>query len=201
MRRGRFAKLVFLVVAAVLIFSGASLRLAAKLRSGRMRSTAQSAAAKPRDGAHDFDWDLGTWKTHQRRLVHPLTGSTTWVEYSGTDAVRKIWDGANQGVIEADGTGGHMEIFTLRLYNPDSRQWSIFFTTPSGTMSLPVVGEFKDGRGDFYDQEAFNGRQIWVRFSVSGITKDACHFEQAFSGDGGKTWETNFVVEETLVKE
>jgi hypothetical protein len=155
---------------------------------------------KSRDGQHDFDWDLGTWKTHQRRLLHPLTGSTTWVEYSGTDVVRKIWDGANQGMVEADGHAGHLEIFTLRLYDPQAHQWNIYFTNPaSGTMSPPVIGEFKNGRGEFYDQETYKGRGILVRFSVSDITPDSCHFEQAFSADGGKTWETNFVVTETLV--
>ena len=155
-----------------------------------------------RDGSHDWDWDIGTWKTHQKRLLHPLTGSTTWVEYSGTDVVRKIWDGANTGTIEADGPSGHLEIFAVRLYNPDAHQWSVYFTNPAGgTFGLPVVGEFKDGRGDFYDQETYNGKTIFVRFSVSDITPTSCHFEQAFSVDGGKTWETNFVVDETLVKE
>jgi len=160
-----------------------------------------SQAAPPRDGQHDFDWDIGTWKTHQRRLLHPLTGSTTWVEYEGTDVVRKVWDGANTGIIEAEGPAGHLEIFTVRLYNPDSHQWSISFTnSASGTLSVPVVGEFKNGRGEFYDQETYNGRTILVRFSVSDITAESCHFEQAFSDDGGKTWETNFIVAETLVK-
>jgi hypothetical protein len=154
-----------------------------------------------RDGQHDFDWDIGTWMTHQRRLLHPLTGSTTWVEYNGTDVVRKIWDGANSGVVEADGPSGHLEIFTLRLYNPESHQWSISFTNPAtGTMSIPSVGEFKNGRGEFYDQETYNGRTILLRFDVSDITPTSCRFEQAFSDDGGKTWETNFIVTETRVK-
>ncbi len=153
------------------------------------------------DGAHDFDWDIGTWATHQKRLLHPLTGSTTWVDYTGTDVVRKVWDGANTGMIEADGPAGHLEIFTLRLYNPDSHQWSIAFVNRAvSTLSLPVVGEFKDGRGEFYDQEPYNGKMILVRFSVSDISADACHFEQAFSADGGKTWETNFIVTETRMK-
>lgn len=154
-----------------------------------------------RDGQHDFDWDIGTWTTHQRRLLHPLTGSTTWVEYNGTDVVRKIWDGANSGVVEADGPSGHLEIFTLRLYNPESHQWSISFTNPAtGTMSIPSVGEFKNGRGEFYDQETYNGRTILLRFAVSDITPTSCRFEQAFSDDGGKTWETNFIVTETRAK-
>jgi hypothetical protein len=154
------------------------------------------------DGRHDFDWDIGTWKTHQKRLLRPLTGSTTWVEYHGTDVVRKIWDGANSGVIEADGPAGHLEIFTLRLYNPESHQWEITFTSPStGTLSTPVVGEFKGGRADFYDQEPYNGRTIFVRFSISDITPNSCRFEQAFSADGGRTWEPNFIVTETRMED
>lgn len=162
---------------------------------------AAGAAAQLRDGRHDFDWDIGTWKTHQKRRLHPLTGSNTWVEYDGTDVVQKVWDGADTGTIEADGPAGHLEIFSVRLYGPDSHQWSIDFTnSATGAFSLPVVGEFKDGRGDFYDQEAYNGRMILVRFSVFDIKADSCHFEQAFSADGGKTWETNFTVDETRVK-
>ena len=151
-----------------------------------------------RDGRNDFEWDIGSWKTHQRRLLHPLTGSTTWVEYSGSDVVRKIWDGANQGLVEADGSAGHLEIYTLRVYDPQARQWNIYFTNPAtGVLSLPAVGQFINGRGEFYDQESYNGRAILVRFSVSDITPKSCHFEQAFSADGGKTWEPNFIVSET----
>ena len=157
-----------------------------------------SVAELQRDGAHDFDWDIGTWKTHQRRLVHPLTGSTTWVEYSGTDVVRALWAGANEGRVEADGSGGHLEIFTLRLYNADAHQWFIRFASQaSGELSPPVIGELAGGRGDFYSEEPYAGRTILIRFSVSNITPDSCHFEQAFSPDGGKTWEPNFIVEET----
>jgi hypothetical protein len=164
-------------------------------------NTPPDTAAKVRDGRHDFDWDIGTWKTHQRRLVHPLTGSTTWVEYQGTDVVRRIWDGANDAHIQADGPAGHLELFALRLYNPETHEWSIYFSNSgSGTLSTPVIGEFKNGRADFIDQEPYNGKTILVRFSVSDIKADSCHFEQAFSADGGKTWETNFVVSETLIK-
>ena len=163
-------------------------------------SEKQSASAQ-RDARHDFDWDIGTWKTHQRRLLHPLSGSTTWVEYNGTDLVKKIWDGANEGLVEADGPAGHLEIYTLRVYNPDSHQWNIYFTNPAtGTLSPPAVGEFKNGKGKFYDQESFQGRAILVRFSVSDMAANSCRFEQAFSADGGKTWEVNFMVTETRVQ-
>ncbi len=155
-----------------------------------------------RDGQHGFDWDIGTWKTHQKRLLHPLTGSTTWVEYNGTDVVRKLWEGANEGIVEADGPAGHLEIFTLRLYNPQAHQWNIYFAPRgAGTLSLPVVGEFKNERGEFYDQETYSDRTILVRFVISDITPNSCRFEQAFSADGGKSWEVNFIVTETLVKE
>jgi hypothetical protein len=162
-----------------------------------------AGAAGPRDGQHDFDFNIGTWKTHQSRLVHPLTGSHTWVEYNGTDVIRKIWGGrANFGEIEADGPAGHLELLSLRLYNPQTHQWSfIVANSATGTMSPPAVGEFKNGRGEFIDQEEYNGRTILVRFAVSDITADSCRFEQAFSDDGGKTWEVNFVVTETRAKD
>jgi hypothetical protein len=154
------------------------------------------------DGEHDFDFEIGTWKTHLRRLLHPLTGSTTWVEYEGTTVVRKVWDGrANLLELVADGPAGHFEGLNLRLYNPESRQWSLnFANSRGGTIGVPTIGEFKNGRGEFYDQETLNGRAILVRFVISDITADSCHFEQAFSDDGGKTWEVNWIANDTRVK-
>jgi hypothetical protein len=172
----------------------------AQTNSGEVRTTSR-AADEQHDGQHDFDWDIGTWKIHQRRLIHPLSGSTNWVEYTGTDVVQKLWDGANTGRIESEGPAGHLELFTIRIYNPDAHQWNIYFTnSASGTLSVPAIGDFKNGRGEFYDQETFKGKSILVRFRVSDITPDSCSFDQAFSPDGGKTWETNFVVTETRVK-
>lgn len=154
-----------------------------------------------RDGSHDFDWDIGVWKTQQRRRLHPLTGSSTWVDYHGTDIVRNLWNGANTGMIEADGPAGHLEIFTIRLYDPDSHQWGIAFTNPeAGVMSPTLTGGFRNGRAEFYDQEPYKGRQIYVRFAISDITASTCRFEQSFSDDGGRTWEVNFIVTETKVK-
>ena len=156
-----------------------------------------------RDGQHDFDFEIGTWKTHLRRLLRPLTGSTTWVEYEGTTVVRKVWNGrANLVELVADGPAGHFEGLNLRLYNPGSRQWSLNFANSSGgTMSEPTIGEFKNGRGEFYDQETLNGRAILVRFVISDITPTSCRFEQSFSNDGGKTWEVNWIAIDTRVKD
>jgi hypothetical protein len=162
-------------------------------------SQPNSAAPKPRDGQHDFDFEFGTWKTHLKRLQRPLTGSTTWVEYEGTTTVRKIWDGrANLVELVADGPAGHIEALSLRLYNTESHQWSLNFSgSGSGTLSQPTIGEFKNGRGEFYDQEVFNGRAIFVRFVISDITPTSCRFEQSFSDDGGKTWEANWIAIDT----
>jgi hypothetical protein len=158
-------------------------------------------AHKARDGQHDFDFEIGTWKTHLRRLLHPLTGSTAWVEYDGTSVVRKIWEGrANLVELVADGPAGHFEGLNLRLYNPESHQWSLNFSSSgSGTLGQPTIGEFKNGRGEFFDQETVNGRAVLVRFVVSDITPTSCRFEQSFSDDGGKTWELNWIAVDTRI--
>ena len=168
-----------------------------------------AAAKKPqsspseRDGQHDFDFEIGTWRTRLKRLLHPLTGSTEWVEYDGTSVVRKIWNGrANLVELVADGPAGHFEGLNLRLYNPESHQWSLnFASSRAGTMSTPTIGEFKNGRGEFFSQETFNGRAVLVRFVISDITANSCRFEQAFSDDGGKTWEVNWIATDTRVKD
>jgi hypothetical protein len=160
------------------------------------QTTPTAAESKQlRDGQHDFDFNLGNWKTHISRLPHPLTGSTTWVELNGAVVIRKVWEGRAQfEEIEADGPSGHFEGLTLFLYNPQSHQWSLnFANSREGTVSTPSVGEFKNGRGEFYDQESFNGRSILVRQIWSDITPDSHRFEQSFSDDGGKSWEPNFI--------
>lgn len=152
-------------------------------------------AVEQRDGQHDFDFHLGTWKTHLKRLQHPLTGSTSWVEYEGTTTVRKVWNGrANLVELVADGPAGHFEGLSLRLYDPEAHQWSLNFANiKSGTLTAPSIGEFKNGRGEFYNTDTLDGRAILVRFIISDITQDSIHFEQSFSEDGGKTWEVNWI--------
>ena len=161
---------------------------------------AQSAA--PGDGRRDFDFEIGTWNTHLRRLVRPLSGSTEWVEYEGTTLVRKVWEGdANLVELDVTGPAGRILALSLRLYNPESRQWSLnFANSASGEMATPSVGGFRDGRGEFYSKETLNGRPILARFVITPITADWCRFEQAFSGDGGKTWEVNWIATDTRMK-
>jgi hypothetical protein len=168
--------------------------------SGLARTNAP-AAMEVRDGQHDFDFEIGTWKTHLSRLLHPLSGSTTWVEYEGTSVVRSVWNGkANLVELEVEGPAGHVEALSLRLYNPQSHQWSLNSASRgSGTLGQPTVGQFKHARGEFFDQETFNERVILVRNVWSDITPISCRFEQAFSDDGGKTWETNWIAIDTRV--
>ena len=155
-----------------------------------------------RDGQHDFDFEIGTWKTHLRRLVQPLTGSKTWVEYDGTSVVTKVMNGrANLVELKVDGPAGHIEGVSLRLYNPQSHQWSLNFANVNdGVLTQPALGEFKEGRGEFFNQDTLNGRSILVRFVISDITSSSCRFEQSFSDDGGKTWEVNWIAVDTRVK-
>jgi hypothetical protein len=162
---------------------------------------ATASAPTLRDGQRDFDFDIGTWKTHLRRLQHPLTGSTTWTEYEGTTVVSKVWNGrANLAELEADGPAGHLEVLSLRLYNPQSHQWSLnTASSRSGTISVPTIGEFNNGRGEFFDIEPFNGRSVLVRNVWSDITPNSCRFEQSFSSDGGKTWELNWIATDTRI--
>ena len=160
-------------------------------------------SAQQRDGSRDFDFEIGTWKTQLKRLVKPLSGSTTWVEYEGVTKVTKVFDGrANLVELKASGPAGTFEGLSLRLYNPQSRQWSLnFANVNSGVLVPPAIGEFKNGRGEFYNQDTLNGRSILVRFIISDITPNSCRFEQAFSDDGGKTWEVNWIAVDTRVKE
>ena len=158
-------------------------------------ASAYGESIAPADGSHDFDFEIGTWKTHVKRLVRPLTGSTTWVEMNGTTIVRPVWGGRGNLVeLEADGPTGLFRGLSLRLYNPETRTWSLNFANASdGTLTTPSVGRFNNGRGEFFSKETFNGRAILVRFVISDITPTSCRFEQAFSTDDGKTWEVNWV--------
>jgi len=161
------------------------------------------ALTPTQDGRHDFDFEIGNWKTHLRRLQHPLSGSTKWVEYDGTSVIRKILGGkANLVELNVDGPAGHIEGLSLRLYNPDSRQWSLNFASiAGGVLTPPVYGEFKEGRGEFYGSDTLGSRAILVRFVITRLESDSTRFEQSFSDDGGKTWEVNWVATDTRIKE
>jgi hypothetical protein len=157
-----------------------------------------------RDGQHDFDFALGNWKAHLKRLEHPLTGSKTWVEFDGTFVARKVWDGrAMIEEVELDSPGGHIEGLTLRLYNAHTHQWSIYWAnSKNGAMDTsPQVGQFKNGRGEFYGTDTLNGKLIYVRFVWTNTNTNTPHFEQSYSDDGGKTWEVNWMTDQTRISD
>jgi len=201
-RRGGFIRLQTFILICSLVVIVQPIHGFAQANPAASGASLQQTSTE-RDGQHDFDFEIGTWKTRLRRLLNPLTGSTTWVEYEGITVVRKVWNGrANLVELSADGPAGHFEGLSLRLYNPKSRQWSLNFASINGgVMTPPTIGEFKKGRGEFFNQETYNGRAIFVRFIISDITLNSCRFEQAFSADGGKTWEVNWIATDTRVKD
>ena len=123
---------------------------------------AMAQPVAPHDGAHDFDFLIGDWKAHVRRLPERLTGSTAWVDYDGISNHQKLF-GSNSNLeefeVDSPDKKLHLKAQTLRLYNPVSRQWSIYLVdVDNGTLGLPpVIGQFTGKRGEFFDQEEYRG--------------------------------------------
>ncbi|MGA9306284.1 MAG: hypothetical protein WBW31_12860 [Candidatus Sulfotelmatobacter sp.] len=166
----------------------------------RGQTPSDPADLPQRDGSHDFDFLIGDWKAHVRRLPDRLNKSDVWVEYDGISNHKKLLD-SNANFEEFDVTSAdkklHIKAQTLRLYNPTSHQWSIYLVDlDKGTLGLPpVVGDFSGDRGEFFDQEEYKGRAILVRYVWLNISPKSARMEQSFSPDGGKTWEVNWICE------
>ncbi len=158
-------------------------------------AAAKQATTEP-DRSRDFDFLVGTWNATLHRLDKPLTGSTKWVEMHGKLTMRKILGGpanTDEMVVENKETGATSRGFTVRVYDAALKEWRIYWSPPNGgNLGLPVIGHFENGEGNFYDQEEWNGRMIFVHYRWFDISEDAAHFEQSFSVDGGRTWETNW---------
>ena len=167
---------------------------------GQAAPTASAAAAQ-RDGQHDFDWEAGTWTTSVRVLRNPLSGKAPdWAQYQGTSVVRPLLDGrANFVELAVGGPAGRIEGGALRLYNPKARQWSLNFASlGNGLLTAPVFGAFDArGRGLFYGQDTLDGRTILVRFVITQVSDKEAHFDQAYSADGGVSWEDNWIAVDT----
>ena len=162
----------------------------------------QKSSAK-RDGQHVLDPLIGSWKFHLKRRQNPLTGSNTWVDLEGTGVCYKIWDGGAQyDTVELDGPNLHIKGLTLRVYDPEAHQWRLYWANSKiGILDPPQVGEFKDGKGEFFAQDRINGKVILIRFEWTKLNTDTPHFEQSFSDDGGKTWEVNWITDQTRLPE
>ncbi len=154
------------------------------------------------DGRTDFDFFIGRWKAHNRRLRERLKDCHDWEEFDGEVVDRKILGGlGNMDEIIMNRKTGRAEGITLRLFDPKSLEWSLYWSaSTTGTLEVPMIGKFENGRGEFYAQEVFENRHVYSRFIWSNITEKSCRWEQAFSTDGGKTWETNWVADFTRLE-
>jgi hypothetical protein len=153
---------------------------------------------EPGPSIHDFDFYLGTWRVHHRRLKERLVGSDEWQEFDGTSTAWTLLDGAgnvDDNVLELP--DGPYRAVSLRSFDPWSETWSIWWLDGRnpGTLDPPVVGRFKNGVGTFIGDDILEGQPILVRFLWSDITDQTCRWEQAFSPDGGTTWEVNWIME------
>ena len=148
-------------------------------------------------GLHDFDFLVGHWQVHHRKLKKRLVNNHEWVEFEGTLFSQPLMGGyANVDDDVFDVPGGAYRGVAPRSFDAKSRQWSIWWMdsrTPTAPIDPPVKGSFHNGVGTFYADDTENGKPIRIRFTWSKITPTSCHWEQAYSPDGGKTWETNWV--------
>jgi hypothetical protein len=162
---------------------------------------AAPAAAPTHDGRRDFDFETGTWVTNVRVLRNPLSGlAPDWADYRGTSIVRPLMDGrANLVELSVAGTRGKIEGVSLRLYNPQAGQWSLNYAgMGNGLLTAPVFGSFdRHGQGSFYGHDMLNARAILVRFIITQVSSAEARFEQAYSADGGLTWEVNWIAIDT----
>lgn len=144
-------------------------------------------------GLHDFDFLFGEWRVH-----HRLLKAGRWVEFDGTSQTRKVMDG--WGNVEdnvLNPPSGTYRAVALRSYDPASAQWAIWWhdgRNPFGALDPPVKGRFENGVGNFYSDDTLDGKPIRVRYTWSH-TPDSARWQQAYSPDAGKTWQTNWVMD------
>jgi hypothetical protein len=184
--------------------------LTAGLSALMLLVTATSGQAAPpplsstiADGQRDFDWEIGTWRSSVQVLADPLSESPDeWLHFTGTSKVRPLMDRkANVVEFDVSGPNGSIEALTLRLYEPQAQRWSLTFVNMrDGLLTPAVYGGFHDGVGEFYGDDQLGDRPIKVRFLIVRTSRDEARFEQAFSADGGTTWETNWVAVDRRIR-
>lgn len=149
------------------------------------------------DGRIDFDFFVGEWKIYNRKLKERLNKSNQWTEFEGITTCRKILDdlgNIDDGIMNIESDKFHF--MTLRIFNPNTQEWSLYWSDSRiGFLTIPMIGKFENGIGHFYALDTHNDQHIFSRFIWSDITPTSCHWEQAFSVDGGQTWETNWTMD------
>jgi hypothetical protein len=162
-------------------------------------STPPKLPQTPVGTPHDLDALHGRWHTSVRRLVKPLQGSSDWAEYEGTGDVTPLLGGkANVAELDVAGPRGRIQGVSVRLFDTQAQRWTFQFTgIASGVLDPGIAGGFAGGRhGEFYGHDTFDGKPIVVRFVIDVIDPRHIHYEQAFSADGGATWEVNWIADD-----
>jgi hypothetical protein len=171
------------------------------VRIGDANSAVSSGAgtSSEQQGQRDFEPLLGRWNFHLKRRLKPLTGSTQWVDLDGTGECTPLWSGRAQlDTVNLEGASGHIEGLTLRLFNPKTHEWRLYWAnSKDGLVVVPQIGQFKAGHGEFYAQDTLDEKSILVKFDWSALSSRSPHFEQLFSNDGGKSWEPNWITDQT----
>ncbi|GHG87047.1 hypothetical protein [Streptomyces lanatus] len=146
---------------------------------------------------NDFDFFHGEWVVRHHRRTDFLDPESDWEEFPGTSRCWSLFDGA-ANLDEVDMPHLSAKGATLRLFDRESGQWSLYWASSvTGTLFPPVVGGFEGGRGEFHGFDSYSGKDVWVRFEWSGLSVGSARWEQAFSIDDGETWLTNWIMEFT----
>ena len=178
------------------------LSLAASVAIALAQPSLAQSGTSSRDGSHDMDFALGNWTTEVTIIKDPFNKPNEQIQMRGTKVARPIWNG--KGWIEeigADGPGSHWQGATIFLYDPTAHQWSQNYVDSSeGRMEPPSIGEYRDGKLEFYSQEFVDGRAMLLRGTWTIISKDVHTYEIARSIDGGRSWHTSFIARVTRAK-
>lgn len=164
----------------------------------------QTAPGSAVSAPDDFDFIIGRWTVRHRRLKSRLRGSTEWIEFAGTTTTRKILGGSgNVEDNELEFPDGAFRAAALRSFDPETRTWSIWWLDGRWPhrLDVPVIGSFANGVGTFFASDTFEGQPITIRFLWKANPGDNPTWEQAFSTDGGVTWETNWTMEFTRAEQ
>jgi hypothetical protein len=148
--------------------------------------------------AKNFDFLIGRWHVAHHRLKQRLQGCTEWDDFPGTCACWPLLNGqgnVDDNVLELP--HGHYRAASLRAFDPGTRQWAIWWLDGRrpDRLDVPVRGGFTNGVGVFLADDMVEGRPIRVRFIWSDVTPGAARWQQAFSQDGGASWETNWIMD------